>query len=154
MSEPFLKIDVRGDRELARAIERAGAAFRPEVVHNGLLAGGMLVANDAKAMAPYRTGTLRRSIHLESTEDPLTVKVGTNVPYAAAQEYGASISPKRAKVLHFWIGKPGTGTEVFTKGPVHIPAHPYMRPSIEKNQQRVRDEVRRVILLQLQAAVR
>jgi len=135
VSEPFLKIDVQGDRELARAIERAGAAFRPEVVHNGLLAGGMLVANDAKAMAPYRTGTLRRSIHLESTEDLLTVKVGTNVPYAARLEYG-------------FTGKDSLGRHY------NQPARPYLRPAIENNRQRVREEVRRVILLQLRAAVR
>lgn len=54
-------------------------------------------------------------------------RVGTDLEYAAAQEFGATISPVRAQFLHFTIG----GEEVFTKGPVTIPPHPYMRPAFD-----------------------
>lgn len=135
MSEPFLKIDVQGDRQLARVFRKAGDAFRPETLHVGLLAGGLLVQNDAKPRAPYLTGTLRRSIHLQPTDDMLTVKVGTDVPYAARIEYG-------------FTGRDSLGRRY------NQPAQPYLRPAIEENRERVREEVRRVVLLQLQAAVR
>ena len=53
----------------------------------------------AKTYAPSDTGTLRRSIHTKIDERKLTGKVGTNLIYASPLEFGAKITPKRAKVL-------------------------------------------------------
>ena len=69
-------------------------------------------------------------------------RVGTDLEYAAAQEFGATIMPKRAKVLHFFAAD---GTEVFTKGPVKIPAHPYLRPAFDNNRHAAVAEVGRVL---------
>lgn len=60
------------------------------------------VETDAKQRAPVDTGTLRRSIHTERPT-PLSAVVGTDVVYAAVQEYGGG----------------------------HAPAHPYMTPAAE-----------------------
>lgn len=72
-------------------------------------AGALPIMNKAKALAPYRTGDLRRSIHPEVT-GPNTVTVGTNLVYAAAQEFGL----------------PGGGWQGSD-----IPAHPYLRPALD-----------------------
>jgi hypothetical protein len=53
--------------------------------------GGQALANDVKALAPYKTGTYRRSIHVEPpTNDDVKpyVMVGTDLPYGRRLEYG------------------------------------------------------------------
>lgn len=72
----------------------------------------------------------------------VVVRVGTDLEYAAAQEFGATIMPKRAKVLHFFAAD---GTEVFTKGPVKIPAQPYLRPAFDTRSDAAAAEVGRVL---------
>lgn len=44
--------------------------------------------NQAKQNAPFRTGTLRRSIHGDPEDGGLTWAVGTNVEYARRIEFG------------------------------------------------------------------
>lgn len=51
---------------------------------------GNAYKNDVQAIAPYKTGTYRRSIHVEmSTEGEAPVAlIGTNAPQALRLEYG------------------------------------------------------------------
>lgn len=70
-----------------------------------LKAAALPVMNLAKAKAPYKSGTLRRSIHIEST-GPESVAIGTNVVYAAAQEFG--------------------------RPEINLPARPYLRPALDE----------------------
>lgn len=51
------------------------------------------VENLAKQLAPVDTGTLRRSIHHEISDDGLDAEVGTDVEYGPAQEFGTSVMP-------------------------------------------------------------
>ena len=71
--------------------------------------------NDVQAGAPYLTGTLRRSIHVEMVDSSLAL-VGTDLPYAKRQEYGFMDKDKRGRVYH-------------------QKAHPYFRPPMENNQE-------------------
>jgi phage gpG-like protein len=78
-----------------------------------------LVANqyktDVQRLAPYDTGTLRRSIHVEMINSSSAI-VGTNLPYARRLEYG-------------FMGKDKLGRTY------HQPPHPYFRPPLENNWQ-------------------
>jgi phage gpG-like protein len=78
-----------------------------------------LVANqyktDVQVGAPYLTGTLRRSIHVEMVDSSYAL-VGTDLPYAKRQEYGFMDKDKRGRVYH-------------------QKAHPYFRPPMENNQE-------------------
>ena len=78
-----------------------------------LMAGGEVISNAAKGYSPYKTGNLQRSIHVES-RDSTTIAVGTDVEYAAAQEFGTS------------------------RG---VPPHPYMRPAFDTTQAAVAAEI-------------
>lgn len=53
---------------------------------------GQAYANDVKVLAPYKTGTYRRSIHVQEPEMDIngnyTVLVGTDLPYAKRLEFG------------------------------------------------------------------
>ena len=68
--------------------------------------GGMAESH-AKYYAPVDTGNLRNSITHDSEDNYHVVVIGTNVQYAPYQELGA---PN-----------------------VHVPAHPYLRPAIERH---------------------
>jgi hypothetical protein len=56
----------------------------------GLKLAGQAMANDIKAIAPYKTGTYRRSIHVEESDNmgQPVVYVGTDLPYGRRLEYG------------------------------------------------------------------
>lgn len=85
---------------------------------------------EAQSRVPRLTSTLYRSIRIERLEVKqhsallALVAGGDHVPYAAIQEFGGVIRPKRAKMLH-WIDD--AGNHVFANL-VRIPAQPYMRP--------------------------
>ena len=70
----------------------AGSA---EEIRRALEEAGRACAEAAKARAPVRTGRLRDSIRWTVVSDggDLLAAVGTDVPYAAAQELGTSKRP-------------------------------------------------------------
>lgn len=53
-------------------------------------AGGIVVQSEAKIRAPKKTGTLSRSIQMVNSGAG-SVDVGTNLIYAAIQEFGGTI---------------------------------------------------------------
>lgn len=81
---------------------------------------------NAKTRAPFRDGNLRNSIQSQRTGTARWI-VGTNVEYAAMQEFGGTIVPRRAPYLVF---RGRDGGLVFAKS-VTIPAQPYMTPAAE-----------------------
>lgn len=62
------------------------------------------VEEEAKELAPVRTGALRDSIKRERDKRGILSRVGSNLPYALERELGS-------------VGRP---------------AHPYLRPALEK----------------------
>lgn len=68
--------------------------------------------NDVQKIAPYDTGTLRRSIHVEMMDDDTTAIIGTDLPYARRLEYG-------------FVGKDKLGRYY------NQAAQPYFRPPLE-----------------------
>ena len=83
---------VRGDDELVRKLLRLRQKATPAQARAALMAGGLVIQTAAVPKARVRTGTLRRSIHTETAETTsgAVARVGTNVEYAAAQEFGTS----------------------------------------------------------------
>ncbi|OED40226.1 phage virion morphogenesis protein [Endozoicomonas sp. (ex Bugula neritina AB1)] len=72
------------------------------------------------------TGRLRNSLSYKTGDDE--VEIGTNILYAKTHQFGATIRPKKAKVLAF----PGPdGKTIFAKQ-VTIPARPFL--GVEKRQ--------------------
>lgn len=127
------EIVIEGGAELARKLAALGEAVAGEVLAAAVRSGGNLVMNDAKRMAPYRTGTLRRSIHVEveAGQGKAEATVGTDVPYAARLEFG-------------FDGKDKLGREY------HQPPRPYLRPALDENMdaaaQEMGDALRAAIL--------
>jgi len=131
-----LVIDITGEEEVARALHDAANRLSGQQMEAALVSGAQILVNGAKQRAPVLTGTLRRSIHILA-QSSHEVSVGTNLVYAAMQEFGGDVVPVNGTYLRFEIG----GEVIFTRGPVHIPAHPYMRPTFEADRDKAVREV-------------
>mgnify|MGYP001296097283 FL=1 len=110
----MIRVRVTADPKLARAMKKLqDPALVEKMLENALVAGALQIANAAKEKAPYKTGNLRRSIHVgghinatpqmemdmaDTTgtdiggsgrygKHQVRVRVGTNVEYAAPLEY-------------------------------------------------------------------
>ena len=137
MSGP-ISITIRGNKKLDATLKKLSSKAREKAVPAAVVAGALVVANDAKRKAPFITGTLRRSIHIGGhgdktpghdlgpskplpapkwSADTLVAFVGTNLVYAAPVEFGTS---KRT-------------------------AKPYLRPAVDQNHQTVRAEMQAVL---------
>jgi HK97 gp10 family phage protein len=109
-----MAVGLSGMADLQKAFkDLASLAERNKAVAIKLVANQY--KNDVQAGAPYLTGTLRRSIHVEMV-DSSSALVGTDLPYAKRQEYGFMDKDKRGRVYH-------------------QKAHPYFRPPMENNQE-------------------
>ena len=121
--------EIKGMREFLAKLNALGD-MKGRVMLDACVAGGLDISNEAKAKAPRKTSTLYRSIHIgahigksssdftpndvagsysdvggeEVSNDRVSILIGTNLIYAAPQEFGTS-----------------TG----------IPAHPYLRPAVD-----------------------
>lgn len=129
MAERF-RVDVVGDEELRRKLTALTAAVQGQVLAAAVDSGAQLIQNAAKEKAPYRTGTLRRSIHTETEGGTIraTATIGTDVVYAAQVEFGGTITPKTKKLLH-WVD--ADGQEHFAKSVTQV-ARPYLRPAFDE----------------------
>lgn len=110
----MIRVRVTADPKLARSMKKLqDAALVEKMLENALVAGALQIANAAKIKAPYKTGNLKRSIHVgghinatpqmemdmaDTTgtdiggsgrygKHQVRVRVGTNVEYAAPLEY-------------------------------------------------------------------
>lgn len=119
-------------------------------VKRGLILSGMLVAQRAQAKAPRDTGRLKRSLTrgepFQSGAGRWAIDVGTNVIYAAAQEFGYTGVITEKQRWFFWYKYLETGNEMWLRlrfsYSYTIPAHPYLRPALDES----KDEIRRLVL--------
>lgn len=83
---------LRGDDELVAKLQKLAGKATKAQARAALMAGALPIQTAAVQKAPVLTGTLRRSIHTETAEtsDGAVARVGTNVEYAPAQEFGTS----------------------------------------------------------------
>jgi len=104
-------------------------------IKRGLIEGGQVVAQRATRKAPRDTGRLKRSITAGSPKQvsraAYRIDVGTNVEYAAAQEFGSGIhaesgpkkriEPKGNKPLAFkWKNAPISPFARQVRSPVRV----------------------------------
>lgn len=138
-----LNIKVVGDKATADALNRLGKDFSSKAMLRAVLSGAEILRTRMRQLAPYLTGTLRRSIHIGGqsgfspgpsysdiggqvvTPDRVGVEVGTNIIYGPIQEFGGTIKAKNAPYLVFRT-KDGAWHSVKS---VQIPPTAYMRGS-------------------------
>ena len=167
-------VTVTGGAELRRKLAALPVAVQGRKLVQALTAGALVVQNAAKVNAPYRTGNLRRSIHIgghnelagdyngvtdeagqavpspEVSGNSAAVYIGTNVIYARQREYGGTITARNAPRL-VWQDYSGNWHSAYS---VYQSATPFMRPAIDENGDQVRREVAEALAILIRAAVR
>lgn len=137
------------DRIARRLLTETSRATSGRMLARALVAGALIIQNEAKQRAPHKTGTLRRSIHIgghkmlapgaedapdvpgpEVTGRDAQVTIGTNLEYAARQEYGFNDVDSRGRRYN-------------------QPARPYLRPAADENQAAVERAINEAIEDQL-----
>lgn len=124
----MLTVDVEIGQEFRSSIARAEQAV-DRAITDAMQIAAMEAANAARQRAPYKTGTLRRSIEVIE-QGPRQVAVGSRQPYAARIEFGFAGRDRLGRLYN-------------------QPAKPYLRPAIEETRQRMAqvfaEEVRRAL---------
>lgn len=118
-------VTIKGDKELKAAFKRLSVAARGSALMTAAKAGILPIQNAAIENAPYLTGNLARSIHteeVEKTNHSAKVATGTDVEYAARQEFGFNDTDARGRSYH-------------------QPARPYMRPAYDNHREEAIEEV-------------
>lgn len=116
----------KGGNELKDAFERLQAAARGPALMMAAKVGILPIQNAAIANAPYLSGTLSRSIHTEEvqqTDHSAMAATGTDVDYAARQEFGFNATDVLGRTYH-------------------QPARAYMRPAYDDHRDDAIDETR------------
>ena len=145
MSDP-VRIQIVNLNEFKAQLAALAEKGRGKTIVTALRAGALVVRNAAKENV-HRvlntrgkgTGNLARSIHIEVESEELdkaAVDIGTDLVYAPVHEFGAIITPKKAKMLH-WVEN---GIDIWAHA-VQIPARPYLRPAMDENVQAIQDAV-------------
>jgi HK97 gp10 family phage protein len=150
MGQPF--------KGLKNRIKKLKAAVTPQQVEAAALAGGQIIANDAKERVRKRTGTLSRSLHAEvaeRTETTVTVEIGTDLEYAAVHEFGGEV-PHPGGTPYIVIEGQGAvfmkkdgdypeGTKFTQAHTIPIPAQPYLRPAFDEKKGEALEEISEAI---------
>ena len=123
------------------------AAASGDNILKALLAGGEVVRNHTRlniqAQELVDTSNLLNSISVQEGsggKSDATVEIGTNVEYAAIHEFGGAIHQTNA-----W----GKGIEQT----IHIPARPYLRPSLDENTKSISDAVGQSLIDQIKGVL-
>jgi phage gpG-like protein len=128
-------------------------------IKRGLIEAGMLVAQRGTQKAPRDTGRLKRSITrgnpYQSGPQRWAIDVGTNVEYAAVQEFGLSDQEITDRQRRFFWAKWSDTNEPMWKAlalsrTYTIPAQPYLRPALEQS----KAEARMLIVKSVTGALR
>jgi hypothetical protein len=109
-------MEVIGLSETLAAIQKE-LAERARVAKNAVRLAGNEYKNDVQKIAPYKTGTYRRSIHVQMIEEngnPYAL-VGTDLPYGKRLEFG------------FWDMTDKLGRHFYQR------AQPHFRPALDLN---------------------
>lgn len=86
-----IRARVEGGERVKALFQRLSEAGQGQALERATLAAALPIQNEAKRLAPYRSGTLSRSYTSQVTgrsRTKVVVKVGTSVPYARKQEFG------------------------------------------------------------------
>jgi hypothetical protein len=87
--------------QMSRDVQKIGAGVKKNEAVVAKLMGNEY-KNDVQEIIQYKTGTLRRSVHVEMLEEsgiPVSL-VGTDAPYARRLEYGFSDTDSLGRVYH------------------------------------------------------
>ena len=122
-----------------------------DAVYKSLLKSGYLVQGSARYFAPVDTGLLRSTITVVGDYSQPLVMIGTNLGYAAPQEFGTKPHWAPLRPIAEWAIRKNIPREVIGKIWYSIAwhgtqAHPYMQPALTENLQKIQDNLLNEVL--------
>ena len=127
----MVKIKMKGVKEVQQALLALNGKFL-EAVAAALLAGGLVVVTDARRRAPYVTGDLMRSI--KPKPDSVAV-LADQLKHMSRAELLIVVGVPYGRIQEY-LGKKG----------------PYLRPALQENKTKVRNEIRKALRQVVNAA--
>jgi phage gpG-like protein len=138
-------------KAVAKGLRKGLDIVRREAVMNHLSGPKMPqgVGSKTNATLARQSGDLATKLNTNVTVGTSGIKarIGSPLKYAPVHEYGATITPKNAKMLVFEIG----GQKVFAKK-VTIPARPFLHPSVDAKRQEVTETILRHLMREYKAS--
>jgi hypothetical protein len=121
-------IDTSSIQEFASKIQIAQDSLEPDLTHKLVDSVNANIVTVARALAPFRTGYLRDSIHAD-IEGPLQVMLRADASYAAMLEYGTRAHDIFGNPVLHWqkngqdffatrVHHPGTRPYLFLNGAI------------------------------------
>lgn len=117
----MLSVKVLGVPELQMKLRNLEVGLQGKLLQTAAQAGAFVIANRWKELAPYRTGTYRRSIHVEPGQvsaDAAEVVIGTDLtdpPYPYFLEYGTRYMAARPSMRPAFDEKRDEAIRVMTE---------------------------------------
>lgn len=132
-------IRIEGVEDVVKRLDDAKIKNKVRPIRQALRFGAAPMKRDAKAMAPVRTGALKKAIGYINprSKSQLFIYVGprrknTGVYYGHFVEFGTAPrkyrKPQYRRIGGKWVKVKHTGS---------MPAHPFMRPAFEKNKENI-----------------
>ena len=122
------KTKLQGVEELEAKLKGLNTLIVGSRLELAVKAGAQKIVNAAKQKVPVRSGTLKRSINIETTKQEDTfveVAIGPNTPYAARIEFG-------------YDGKTDKRGRTY-----HQQARPYLRPAFDEQVDAAKDTIKK-----------
>lgn len=132
-----IRAQVHGSKELSRQLARLGEAVAAQNMVRALTAGALLIQNEAKRRAPYRTGNLRRSIHIGGAAD-------LNPDGGNVTDRGSVPVPDprvEGNAVHVYVGTDVEYAPEVELGTSNRAASPYLRPAADSQAAAVQQEI-------------
>jgi hypothetical protein len=98
MANIIANVKITGLKEMIDKLRRQGVNIN-EGLRNAVADAAAMAVNTITELAPHKTGRLARSINAKFQDNGLTARIGTNVKYAAIQEFGGFVRAKNVKNL-------------------------------------------------------
>lgn len=140
-------IRLKGSPEMTAKLRKLGDAAAGQALERAAVAGALLIHGAAVPKTPYKTGNLRRSLHVgghAGESGGLADTKGTDVG-------GNEHSRARARVL---IGTNVEYAPFVEFGTSRMAARPYLRPAFDEQKERAAKEVGAALWELLKAAAR
>jgi phage gpG-like protein len=93
MANIIANVKITGLKEMIDKLRRQGVNIN-EGLRNAVADAAAMAVNTITELAPHKTGRLARSINAKFQDNGLTARIGTNVKYAAIQEFGGFVRAK------------------------------------------------------------
>lgn len=153
-----VRLRVEGVKDLDNALKSLSRATQKRVLVRALTKGGELIAEEARALVPVRTGNLRDSIEvstkLNDRQDRVTTKESRAEVYVGPRSGGGDPDGYYGHMVEFGTsagakgGRNAAGRKVYRTHPGN-PPQPFLRPAFDAKEQQalgaIADELRSAV---------